>query len=310
MGPITRTLTAALDDLRRYRRTLTIERLSTDRDAQHAVSHAFWLAAEAAVSLVIGVRPGSQPARNITYHKLFDAAVDAGRLPPELAMRLRRWVSTARGDYGSAFGYIEIDWRAMHANLSGIGDLEQLAALVQESPEKFPDPELSELATAAPARRTARDIASETRPPRVSVAMLQSLGNTVEDLKRYRESATLETLRTDRQSLRKVLHALQDARDLALSIAAGYDETVGDVGARFPFLEERLRAGVDAGWLPADVADRLVHWGSFLSFLALEDLTDGAPGSTDGIAVARAWLDRVYELEDALAVVQRWARWA
>src|SRR3712207_4348032 len=80
-----------LADLRRYGNTITIERLRSDRDAQHLVSHALYLAVQASVDLALHIGADHGLPQSVSYPEAFRRLGAAGIIDSTLAERLAGW---------------------------------------------------------------------------------------------------------------------------------------------------------------------------------------------------------------------------
>jgi uncharacterized protein YutE (UPF0331/DUF86 family) len=118
----------ALSDLRRYRLHVTKEALVTDRDTQHMVSHALYVAAQAAIDLALHALADAEAHAAPTYQDAFRGLAGAGRLDRALAERLAGWAGFRNV---LAHHYASVDYELVHVVLvSELDDLERFAAVV------------------------------------------------------------------------------------------------------------------------------------------------------------------------------------
>lgn len=118
----------ALSDLRRYRDTLALDRLQNDRDAQHMVLHALYVATQAVIDIAFHASADAEQALPPTYRAVFDRLVNASLLDAELAQRLAGWAGLRNV---LAHQYASVDFDRIHTALQkDLGDLEQFAAAV------------------------------------------------------------------------------------------------------------------------------------------------------------------------------------
>ena len=117
----------ALADLRRYRDTVSRSRMHDDRDTQHMVLHAMYVAVQAAIDLALHALADSERRLGSTYREAFRQLADAELISLALANRLEGWAGLRNV---LAHHYASIDYDLIHAALVGdLGDLEQLAAI-------------------------------------------------------------------------------------------------------------------------------------------------------------------------------------
>src|SRR5262245_12464841 len=81
----------ALADLRRYRAKYDAATLKGDRDAQHMVLHALYIAAQCAIDLALHAAADAEQATSSTYQQAFERLAAAGRLDAALARRMAGW---------------------------------------------------------------------------------------------------------------------------------------------------------------------------------------------------------------------------
>lgn len=116
----------ALADLRRYRQSVTVEKLQTDRDTQHMVLHAMYVAAQAAIDVALHALADAELPAGQSYRDAFAQLRAAGLLDPDLAARLEGWAGLRNV---LAHHYASVDFALVHAALaSDLGDLEAFAA--------------------------------------------------------------------------------------------------------------------------------------------------------------------------------------
>ncbi|HZN38774.1 MAG TPA: DUF86 domain-containing protein [Planctomycetota bacterium] len=117
----------ALSDLRRYRAKYDSRVLLVDRDAQHMVLHALYVAAQSAIDLALHAAADSEQATATTYQQAFERLAAAGRLDRSLAARLMGWAGLRNV---LAHHYANIDYARIAATLANeLPDLEQFAAV-------------------------------------------------------------------------------------------------------------------------------------------------------------------------------------
>jgi len=118
----------ALADLRRYRVRFDAAALQTDRDAQHMVLHALYVAARSAIDLALHAAADAEQPTSTTYHQAFERLAASGRIDPALAARLVGWAGLRNV---LAHYYANIDYARIAATLANeLPDLEQFAAAV------------------------------------------------------------------------------------------------------------------------------------------------------------------------------------
>ncbi|HEV8325454.1 MAG TPA: DUF86 domain-containing protein [Myxococcota bacterium] len=120
------TLLDALADLRRYRAGVDAERLRSDRDTQHMVLHAMYVAAQSAIDLAFHALSDAEAPQPATYQQAFQRLGESGLLPAELARRMTGWAGLRNV---LAHHYPIIDYGRVHAALvNDLADLEAFAA--------------------------------------------------------------------------------------------------------------------------------------------------------------------------------------
>lgn len=115
----------ALADLRRYRGKYDAHALTRDRDAQHMVLHALYVAAQAAIDLALHAAADAEQPSASTYQQAFERLAAAGRLDADLAKRMMGWAGLRNV---LAHHYVSIDYARIAATLAHeLPDLEQFA---------------------------------------------------------------------------------------------------------------------------------------------------------------------------------------
>ncbi len=116
----------SLADLRRYRQRFDVEALIKDRDTQHMVSHALYVAAQAAIDLALHAAADAEQPSAVTYQQAFEHLADAGRIERGLANRLMGWAGLRNV---LAHHYATIDYARIASTLANeLPDLEEFAA--------------------------------------------------------------------------------------------------------------------------------------------------------------------------------------
>ncbi len=117
----------ALADLRRYRSRFTASDIATDRDVQHMVLHALYVAAQAAIDIALHAGAAQEQEQSITYQQAFERLANAHLLDPALAKRLMGWAGLRNV---LAHQYATVDFARITATLANdLGDLEALAQI-------------------------------------------------------------------------------------------------------------------------------------------------------------------------------------
>ncbi len=115
----------ALADLRRYRGKYDAKAIATDRDAQHMVLHALYIAAQAAIDLALHAAADAEQPSSATYQQAFERLADAGKLDRDLASRMMGWAGLRNV---LAHHYASIDYARIAATLAHeLPDLERFA---------------------------------------------------------------------------------------------------------------------------------------------------------------------------------------
>lgn len=115
----------ALADLRRYRESVTSEALRDDRDTQHMVLHAMYVAAQAAIDVALHALADSEQPLGSSYRDAFGQLGSSGLIDPELAGRLEGWAGLRNV---LAHHYATIDYGLVYQALADdLGDLEAFA---------------------------------------------------------------------------------------------------------------------------------------------------------------------------------------
>ncbi|MBK8097764.1 MAG: DUF86 domain-containing protein [Planctomycetes bacterium] len=118
----------SLADLRRYRAKFDATALQSDRDAQHMVLHAMYIAAQAAIDLALHGAAGAEEPASLTYQQAFDRLAAAGMITEELGKRMRGWAGLRNV---LAHHYATIDYGKIAATLANeLPDLERFAVVV------------------------------------------------------------------------------------------------------------------------------------------------------------------------------------
>jgi uncharacterized protein YutE (UPF0331/DUF86 family) len=118
----------ALSDLHRYRDRYDANSLQSDRDAQHMVLHALYVAAQAAIHVALHAAADSEQPSSSTYQQAFERLAVAGKLDRELAGRMAGWAGLRNV---LAHHYTNIDYARIAATLAHeLPDLEQFIAAV------------------------------------------------------------------------------------------------------------------------------------------------------------------------------------
>ena len=120
-------LLGSVSDLKRYRERVTREELRTNRDAQHMVLHALYVATQSAVDLAMHLGADAGLPQAETYQDAFRRLGEAGWLEPTLAERLAAWAGFRNV---LAHLYAVIDYDRVYDALAEVSDLERFAALV------------------------------------------------------------------------------------------------------------------------------------------------------------------------------------
>jgi uncharacterized protein YutE (UPF0331/DUF86 family) len=114
----------ALSDLRRYAGSVERERLGADRDTQHMVLHALYIAAQSAVDLALHIGADAGLPQASTYQEAFRHLADAGWIESDLAAELAGWAGFRNV---LAHHYPVIDFDRVHAALGETAPLERFA---------------------------------------------------------------------------------------------------------------------------------------------------------------------------------------
>jgi uncharacterized protein YutE (UPF0331/DUF86 family) len=123
------TLLDAVSDLHRYGRSLTRDKLAADRDSQHMVLHAMYVAVQATVDLAMHVAADRGLPQPVTYRAVFRQLADAGVIEQPLAERLEGWAGFRNV---LAHFYSTVDYDRVHAALSEVADLEAFVNAVNQ----------------------------------------------------------------------------------------------------------------------------------------------------------------------------------
>jgi uncharacterized protein YutE (UPF0331/DUF86 family) len=118
----------ALADLRRYRDRFDADKLVADRDAQHMVLHALYIAAQAAIDLALHGSAAAEQPMAATYQQAFERLAATNMLEAGLARRLMGWAGLRNV---LAHQYATVDYRRIAATLANeLPHLEQFAVVV------------------------------------------------------------------------------------------------------------------------------------------------------------------------------------
>jgi uncharacterized protein YutE (UPF0331/DUF86 family) len=116
-----------LADLRRYRAKYDQRALLADRDAQHMVLHALYIAAQSAIDLALHAGADAESPASTTYQQAFERLAAAGRLDSALAQRCMGWAGLRNV---LAHHYATIDYARIANTLAHeLDDLEQFAVV-------------------------------------------------------------------------------------------------------------------------------------------------------------------------------------
>lgn len=117
----------ALADLRRYRDSISLEKLRSDRDTQHMVLHAMYVAAQAAIDIAFHKAADGEQVLAPAYRDVFAHLASGASIEPGLADRLAGWAGLRNV---LAHQYARVDYALIHrALVDDLGDLEALALL-------------------------------------------------------------------------------------------------------------------------------------------------------------------------------------
>jgi len=118
-----------LSDVRRYRAELTRDQLKAQRDTQHMVLHALYVAVQSAVDLAMHLGASEGLPEAATYQDAFRRLADAGLIEGGLAERLAAWAGFRNV---LAHLYAAIDYDRVYDALGEIEDLERFARAVSQ----------------------------------------------------------------------------------------------------------------------------------------------------------------------------------
>ena len=116
----------ALADLRRYRSRFDASALRSDRDAQHMVLHAMYIAAQAAIDVALHAASAAEQPEATTYQQAFEHLALAGLLERDLANHMMGWAGLRNI---LAHQYATIDYGRIAATLAT--ELDQLDEFVR-----------------------------------------------------------------------------------------------------------------------------------------------------------------------------------
>lgn len=117
----------AISDLRRYQGSVSSQQLAKDRDAQHMVLHAMYIAVQATVDLAMHVAADRGLPQSSTYRAVFGQLADAGVIDAPLAARLEGWAG-----FRNVLAHFDsvVDYDRVHAALGEVSDLEDFVSAV------------------------------------------------------------------------------------------------------------------------------------------------------------------------------------
>ncbi|MFN9274611.1 MAG: type VII toxin-antitoxin system HepT family RNase toxin [Planctomycetota bacterium] len=117
----------ALADLRRYRDRVDADALRRDRDAQHMVLHALYVAAQSTIDIALHACADAEQPTATTYQQAFAHLATSGRLDQAFARKLMGWAGLRNV---LAHQYASIDLGRVAAALHGeLDDLDRFAAI-------------------------------------------------------------------------------------------------------------------------------------------------------------------------------------
>jgi uncharacterized protein YutE (UPF0331/DUF86 family) len=125
---LSQVLLDALADLERYSRKFTEAELSSNRDVQHMVLHAMYIAVQATVDLAMHVAANRGLPQPATYRAVFRELADAEIIAAPLASRLEAWTGFRNV---LAHFYSVVDYARVYAALDELDDLRDFAQAVQ-----------------------------------------------------------------------------------------------------------------------------------------------------------------------------------
>jgi uncharacterized protein YutE (UPF0331/DUF86 family) len=120
-------LVGSVSDLKRYRASVTREDLRTNRDTQHMVLHALYVATQSALDLAMHLGADAGLPQAETYQDAFRRLGEAGWLEPPLVERLAAWAGFRNV---LAHLYATVDYDRAYDALTDVSDLERFAAVV------------------------------------------------------------------------------------------------------------------------------------------------------------------------------------
>lgn len=118
-----------LGDLRAYRSRISREQLHRDRDAQHLVLHALYLAVQASIDLALHIGADAGLAQSATYQDAFHRLGAAGLIDRTLAARLAGWAGLRNV---VAHLYPTLDHDRIYDALDELKDLDSFARAVAD----------------------------------------------------------------------------------------------------------------------------------------------------------------------------------
>jgi uncharacterized protein YutE (UPF0331/DUF86 family) len=120
-------LLGSVSDLKRYRVSVTREELRTNRDTQHMVLHALYVATQSALDLAMHLGADAGLPQAETYQDAYRRLGEAGWLEPPLVERLTAWAGFRNV---LAHLYATVDYDRVYDALTDVSDLERFAAVV------------------------------------------------------------------------------------------------------------------------------------------------------------------------------------
>ena len=122
------TVRDCIADLRRYENEIDRATLRTDRDRQHMVAHALYVAAQATVDLALHVSADAGLPKAGTYQDSFARLCEAGIIDRTLAEKLAGWAGFRNV---LAHLYAFTDYDRVYDAISEIDDLDQFVSIIE-----------------------------------------------------------------------------------------------------------------------------------------------------------------------------------
>lgn len=122
-------------DLERYKANVGREQLESERDVQHMVLHALYVATQSAIDLAMHVAADAGMPQATTYQQAFQHLADAGWLDRVLASRLAGWAGFRNV---LAYSYAVVDYARVFDALNEVDDLEAFARVVAAKLDPLP----------------------------------------------------------------------------------------------------------------------------------------------------------------------------